>query len=125
MRKRVIYGIVTVLLLVTEVLIALYVHDNFIRPYLGDVLVVVVIYTFIRIFVPQGIKLLPLYIFVFAACVEVLQYFQVVNLLHLENNVFLRILIGSVFDIKDIACYFAGCAILEVYEWSVKREKIQ
>ena len=45
--------IATVILLLTEVLIALYVHDAFVRPYIGDVLVVIVIYTFIRIFVPE------------------------------------------------------------------------
>ena len=52
-----------------EVLIAIYVHDAFVRPYIGDVLVVVVIYTFIRIFVPERCKLLPLYVFIFAALV--------------------------------------------------------
>ncbi len=36
------------ILLTIEVFIALFVHDNFIRPYIGDVLVVIVIYTFIR-----------------------------------------------------------------------------
>ena len=44
--KRILYGIATIILLVVEVLIALFVHDSIIRPYLGDVLVVVVIYTF-------------------------------------------------------------------------------
>ena len=43
--KRIGYAIATVILLLTEVLIALYVHDAFVRPYIGDVLVVIVIYT--------------------------------------------------------------------------------
>lgn len=42
--KRIGYAIATVILLLTEVLIALYVHDAFVRPYIGDVLVVIVIY---------------------------------------------------------------------------------
>ena len=63
--KRIGYAIATVILLLTEVLIALYVHDAFVRPYIGDVLVVIVIYTFIRIFVPERCKLLPLYVFYF------------------------------------------------------------
>ena len=37
--KRIGYAIATVILLLTEVLIALYVHDAFVRPYIGDVLV--------------------------------------------------------------------------------------
>lgn len=100
----------TALLLTVEVLIALFVHDNFIRPYVGDVLVVIVIYTFVRVFVPKGFRLLPLWIFLFAAGVECLQYFHLVELLGVQDNVFLRVLLGSVFDVKDIVCYACGCA---------------
>ena len=99
-----------------ENLIALYVHDKFIRPYVGDVLVVIAIYTFIRIFLPQGHTLLPLYVFIFATGVELLQLFHIVELLGLGDNRFFRILIGSVFDIKDVFCYAFGCILLEVYE---------
>ena len=84
--KRIGYAIATVILLLTEVLIALYVHDAFVRPYIGDVLVVIVIYTFIRIFVPERCKLLPLYIFIFAALVEALQMFHVVEALGWQDN---------------------------------------
>ena len=73
MKKRLLYLIMTLILLVVEVLIALYVHDDFIRPYIGDVLVVIVIYTFIRVFIPDGFRILPICIFVFAIIVEVLQ----------------------------------------------------
>ena len=110
------YAAATLLLLITEVLIALYVRDNFIRPYIGDVLVVIVIYTFIRIFVPEKCRVLPLFVFIFAACVEVLQYFDLVSILGVENNTFLRILLGSVFDFRDIICYAVGCTLLGVYE---------
>ena len=37
-----------------EALIALYVRDNFIRPYVGDILVVVLVYSFVRMFHPCG-----------------------------------------------------------------------
>ncbi len=110
------YFVIFMLLLIIEVLIALYVHDDFIRPYIGDVLVVVVIYCFIRIWMPEKCRLLPLYVFFFAAGVEGLQYFNLVRVLGMEENVFLRVLIGSVFDWKDILCYAAGCVVLEGYE---------
>ena len=116
MRKRFGYGIVTMILLVVEVFIALFVHDSFIRPYVGDVLVVIVIYSFIRILIPQRCKLLPLWIFLFAAGWEVLQLFRIVELLGLGGNRFFRILIGSVFDRKDIVCYAVGCLLLAAYE---------
>lgn len=102
------------LLLLIEVLIALYVHDRFVRPYVGDMLVVIVIYAFVRILIPDGCKWLPLWIFLFAAGVEVLQYLRIVEMLGFQNNAFFRILIGSVFDWKDILCYAVGCSVVAV-----------
>lgn len=116
-KKRLAYFIAMVLLFGIEVLIALFVHDNFIRPYVGDVLVVVLIYTFVQIFFPEKIRLLPLYIFLFAAGVEVLQYFKIAEVLGLSDNRILSVVIGSVFDWKDIVCYGVGCVLLGVYEW--------
>ena len=117
MKIRILYAVATLLLLLTEVFIALYVHDDFIRPYVGDVLVVIVIYTFIRMIIPAKCRLLPLYIFIFAAGVELLQLAKIVEILGVEDNIFLKTLIGSVFDVKDIVCYAVGCVILGVYEW--------
>lgn len=114
--KRSFYLAMTVFWLAVEVVIACYVHDRFIRPYVGDVLVVVVVYCFARIWVPQGVRLLPLYVFLFAAGVEVLQYFHLVELLGVGNNTFLRVVLGSVFDLKDILCYGIGCVFLEGFE---------
>lgn len=114
--KRAYFGIDFLILLMVEIAIALYVHDDFIRPYIGDVLVVGVVYLFVRIFVPDGVKLMPLYVFIFAALVEVLQYFQLISLLGLEENSFAKILIGSTFDVKDLFCYFVGFIIILVLE---------
>lgn len=114
--KRAQYGIAFLILLITEAAIAIYVHDDFIRPYIGDVLVVGVVYSFVRIFVPDGVKFMPLYVFLFAALVETLQYFQLVKVLGLEENIFAKIIIGSTFDVKDIICYFVGMIIIAVIE---------
>ena len=122
MKKRMIYACITLLLLVVEVLIALFVHDNFIRPYIGDVLVTVLICTFLRIFILKGVKPLPLYVFIFALGVEVLQYFRIVELLGFSGNRFLSILIGSVFDVKDVVCYGVGCVLFFFGEIIIKYE---
>ena len=111
-KKRLIYTVLTIVLLAIEVLIGLFIHDNFIRPYVGDVLVVMVIYTFVRIFIPEKIRLLPSYILCFAVLVEVLQYFRIVEVLGLSENRFFSVLIGSVFDVKDIICYAIGCILI-------------
>ena len=123
MKKRILYAVASLFLLLIEVIIALYVHADFIRPYVGDMLVVIVIYTFIRIIVPEKCKIIPLLIFIFAAGVELLQLVNIVEILGVEDNKFLKILIGSVYDIKDIVCYAVGCVILCMYEWIRERKR--
>lgn len=104
------------ILFIIEALIALFVHDNFIRPYIGDILVIILMYTFIRGVIDKKIKILPIYLFLFASFVEVMQYFKVIELLNLENNKVASIIMGTSFDIKDILCYFIGSMILIIYE---------
>ena len=120
-KKRLGYACITLGLLAVEVLIALFVHDNFVRPYIGDVLVTVLICCFLRIFIPKGLKLLPLYVFVFSAGVEVMQYFKIVEVLGLSDNRFFSILIGSVFDVKDVVCYGIGSVLFFLGEKFLKR----
>lgn len=114
--KRIKYALLSALFLLLEVLIALFVHDDFIRPYIGDALVVILLYCVVRIFIPEKVKLLPVYIFIFACFIEFLQYLNIVELLGLQENKFFGILIGSVFDWSDIISYGAGCILLEIYE---------
>lgn len=105
-----------IVVLLIEILIALFVRDRVIRPYVGDILVVVLMYCFVRIFLVKRIKWLPVWLFLFAAFIEVTQYFELVKLLGLQNNRFFRILLGMTFDWKDILCYFTGCVLLLVVQ---------
>lgn len=125
MEKRMFFAAAFLILLVMEVLIAMYVHDSFVRPYIGDVLVVIVLYCFVRIWLPKGIKLLPLWIFMFAAAVEISQLFHLVDLLGLGKIRFFRVLIGSVFDGKDILCYAVGCAVLAAGELACRKRTLK
>lgn len=105
-----------IIILSVEILIALFVHDGFVRPYLGDVIVVWLIYCFVRIFSTNKITALPLYVFLFAVSVEILQYFNIVELLRLEGNALARTVIGTSFSFIDIACYFVGALILFIWQ---------
>lgn len=122
-KNRIKYAVACIILLILEVLIARYVQDRFVRPYLGDVLVVIVLYTAIRAVIPDKIALLPLYLFIFAAGVEFLQYFKLLQMLGLQKNTFFRIVLGSTFDWKDILCYGVGCVLLGVYEWGIRNKQ--
>lgn len=119
--RRLAFAVLFLLLLVAEVLIALFVHDAFIRPYFGDVLVTVLICAFCRVFFPKGICLLPVYVFLFATAVEVSQYFHLVNLLGLEDNRFFATLMGASFSWYDLICYAAGCAAFVAIESIVEK----
>ena len=111
LKPRCIYALAFLVILAVEVLIALFVKDRFIRPYGGDILVTVLICCFGRIFFPDKVRLLPLWVFIFALAVEVGQYFDFVALLGLGDIAFFRILLGSTFSLADIICYGAGCLI--------------
>lgn len=116
MKRRIIYFIAFLILVSIEVYIALFVHDSFVRPYVGDVLVVAVLYFFARTFFPDGCRFLPVFIFVFATGVEFLQALNIAKRLGLADHTFIRILLGSVFDGMDIVCYGIGCAVLQIVE---------
>ena len=116
MRKRLRNLLLFAALLSAEVLIALLVHDRFVRPYVGDVLVVAVLYFFLRIFIPEKYPWLPAAVFAFALLAELSQGLHLIDRLAITNPV-LRTALGSVYDPKDIVCYCAGCILLAVYEW--------
>lgn len=99
------------LLLLVEILIALYVHDRLLRPFGGDVLVVVLIYYFIRAF--TNIRQVPAIIgvFVFACAVEAAQAFNLVQLLGLQHSRFWTIVIGTSFSWLDILAYALGALL--------------
>ncbi len=110
-------------LFLTEVLIALFVHDAFVRPYIGDVLVVMLVCAFLRIIIPDKIRLLPVFATLFAVFVEVLQYFDFVNVIGLADNKIISTVIGRTFDLKDILCYTVGGVIFFVAECFFRRRK--
>lgn len=121
MNKRIKYLIGFIITLIIEVLIALYVHDDFIRPYFGDILVIICVYLLLRTIIPEKIKYLSLYVLILAIIVEVMQYFNFTDMLSNQNKI-LKIALGSTFDMKDIICYLIGYVIIIVTERNLKGE---
>ena len=119
-RLRVIYGVLFIIILIVEILIALFVHDNFIRPYIGDMLVTVLICSFVRFFIPEKIKVLPILVFLFSTLVEIGQYFDFVKLLGLDDNLFISTLLGRTFSVSDLICYAMGCILFAVVDYIIK-----
>lgn len=108
-RKRVFFAACSLFLLLVELLIALYVHDSFVRPYFGDVLVVILLYCIIKTAFPKDRVWLTPAIFVFAVVYEFTQKIPLVKLLGLDHVPFLVTVMGTSFSWGDIVCYAAGC----------------
>ena len=109
-KKKCIYFIAFLILLAVEFFIGLFVHDRFIRTYVGDVIVVIVLYFLVRSISPEKPAFLCLWILLFAACVEVTQVFPLVDLLVIKNR-FIRVVMGTSFSWKDMIAYIAGSVV--------------
>lgn len=112
-----IYFLIFLMLLWFEVLIALFMRGNFIRIYVGDFLVVILIYCFLRSFVNIGVRLSVLATLLFAYGVELAQYFSIVNRLGLQDNQIATTLIGNAFEWQDILAYSLGGMIVLLIEY--------
>jgi hypothetical protein len=102
----------TILLFLIEVGIAVFFTDGLIRHFVGDVLVVILIYCFIRTFWRIRPTRLALSVFAFACVVETLQYFNFVDRAGLRPYPLLVVIIGASFDWLDILAYAIGTAIV-------------
>lgn len=117
MKKRLSYIISFFVLLVAEVLIGAFVRDEFIRPYVGDVLVTVLLCCLCRCVKPEGMPLLPVWVLLFSILVECAQLIEIPAL----DGTLLGIILGSTFDIADLVCYAIGCALFAGAERYMKR----
>ena len=111
MKKRWGYLIAFFVLLAIEICIALFVRDRFVRPYVGDILVTVLLCCLAKAAVPKVSPALP--VFLFAAAVEGAQWLGLVEKLGLQGTA-IGIILGATFDWKDIACYGIGCLAFAV-----------
>ena len=110
------YFFLTVLLFIIEVLIGAYVNDAIIRPYVGDYLVVILLYCFVRSFVTLPVVPVGIVVLIFSYCIEVLQYFNLVDHLGLRQYRLAVIVIGSSFEWIDLIAYTLGILTVIVIE---------
>ena len=114
------YFILTILLFITEVFIGVCVHDDFVRPYIGDVLVVILIYCFVKSFLNTPVIKTAVWVLIFSFFVEVTQYFKLYKILGLQHSPILKTVLGTSFAWADIWAYVAGIAIVLIVEKSTK-----
>lgn len=107
------YFLLTILIFLVEVLIATVLKDQFfIRAYLGDVIVVMLLYTLVKSFFITNNTKLILGIFAFSCLIEFAQFFNIAEKLGFQPGSLMYIVIGNSFSWIDIVCYGVGCLIL-------------
>lgn len=111
------YLLLTILIFLVEVLIATKLKDIFfVRAYLGDVIVVILIYTFIKSFIViRNNQKLILGILIFSCLVEFAQYFKIADKLGFLPGSLMYIVVGNSFSWIDILCYAVGCLMISIF----------
>jgi hypothetical protein len=111
-----VYFALAITIFIVEILIALYVHDQIVRPYIGDLLVVILIYCFVKAFFNFPVITTSIFVLIFACLVETLQYFKFIEFVGLEKSNIARVLMGTDFEWIDIVAYSVGIALVIAIE---------
>lgn len=108
------YFLFSFFIFIIEVSIATVFKDwYFVRAFLGDILVVILLYTLVcSFFKVRNTTILVLSIFAFSVVVEVLQYFKIAEHLGFKEGSIGYIVIGNYFSWEDIVCYAIGCLVV-------------
>lgn len=118
------YFVATILLFLIEVIIAMFINDNFIRPYLGDVLVVVLLYTFVKSFTNLSVLTAATAVGIFAVLIEIAQYYKLIHLLNLQHSAFAKAVLGNTFSYYDLICYAVGVLAILLIEKNPKHRTL-
>ena len=110
------YFAITLVLFIVEALIAIYIHDQFIRPYFGDFLVVVLLYCFLKSFVRVAVWKAAAMVLAFSFFIEFTQYLNLIEKLDLQDSGLAKAVMGTSFSWEDMICYIAGIVFVIAVE---------
>ena len=113
------YFILSIVIFLIELFIGLFIHDEIIRPHIGDLLVVILIYCFLRSFLNFSTCTIAIAALLFSYMVEILQYFKIVEKLGLQNSKIARTIIGTSFSWIDMLAYTIGIGLVLLIEKAI------
>ena len=96
------------LLLLTEITIALFFKDGFIRHTFGDYLVVLLLYSFLKSFISISNNVLAKITLLIAFSVEFIQLTPLLKSLELANHSLANLIFGNTFSVTDLLAYTFG-----------------
>jgi len=91
-------------------------HDKIIRPYVGDLLVVILLYCLLKSFVNISVLKAAIFVLLFSYIVEFLQYLNLIKYLGLQKSRLANIILGNYFEWIDLLAYTFGIAIVVLVE---------
>jgi hypothetical protein len=106
----------TCVVLGTELFIALTVDDDFVRPYVGDTLAVVLVYVALLSVLDVRRPHAALGALAVAWLVELGQYLHIVDRLGLADVPVARVVLGTFGDVHDLVAYTAALPLIALVE---------
>lgn len=113
------YALITLLLFLIEVYIAAYLKTGFIRHTVGDFLVVILMYSFFKIFIEDNHFKIAISVLAFAFVIEFLQLTNYLELFNLQDNYLAKLILGSSFHISDLVAYTLGIITIIALEYKI------
>jgi hypothetical protein len=102
------YLLISILLLITEICIAIFAKDDFIRPILGDYLASILLFYLFATFLKISKNKIALITLLISYLIEGLQFINILELLYLDKLKILAILLGTSFSWIDMIAYTLG-----------------
>jgi hypothetical protein len=110
------YSTWTCAVLATELFIALAVDDDFVRPYVGDTLAVILLYVALLSVLDVRRMQAALGALAVAGLVELGQYLHIVDRLGLAELTVARVVLGTFGDVHDLVAYSAALPLIALAE---------
>ncbi|WP_083244021.1 DUF2809 domain-containing protein [Leptospira tipperaryensis] len=113
MKRRLIYvGFLFFFLSLCFVIVQFFDSNRLVRGFLGDLIIVMVLYSFFKSIADFDSVKLSIFIILFSFVLETLQYFKIIRLLGFKENYLTKIIFGSVFDPLDLLAYLIGVFLI-------------
>lgn len=116
MKLSVSYALAALAIFAVEVCIALFVTDAIVRPYIGDVLAIALVYCILRAITPLKTRSAIIVALLIATAIEVAQALNLLDAIGMRHNRVVRTVLGGAFDPMDFVAYGAGALLVAVVE---------
>ena len=116
MPKRAIYFLIFLFLLGVEIAIATYLKTGFIRAYLGDLLVVILLYCLLMSTLKPSVKRGLILTLAIAFAIELLQLVNLTKFFPQEYKQLATLVLGSHFSWLDLLMYVLGIVVAGITE---------